>query len=92
MSMTTSIRQRRGSHLLARIVRNLRQERDLTIERAAELAGMTAGEWRAIEAGKSIPMDFNVGRAIAETIGINHPGYTLLALLSRGAAAEEQRG
>ena len=52
---------------LATFARHRRQELGLTIERAAELAGMAYSEWCALESGW-VPDDLPVLHAVAETL------------------------
>ena len=52
---------------LATFARRRRQQLGLTIERAAELAGMAYSEWCALESGR-VPDELPVLHAVADTL------------------------
>jgi len=63
---------------LANTVQRRRQNLGMSVERAADLAGMEISQWCALEAGW-VPDNFDVLRAIADTLEL---GYLQLAFLA----------
>ena len=62
-----------------------REKAGLSIEQAAELAGMEAGRWSAIEAGSWLPRTREQFRAMADALGIEWALMTRIILLCRQA-------
>ncbi len=67
---------------LARYAKERRAELGLTVEQAAELAGMNLCEWAAMEDGW-VPRELPVIRAIAGTLQVRWTDLNLLALFAR---------
>ena len=68
---------------LARYTRRRREELGLSVERAAELAGLELSEWYALESGwVPDPDDMNRIEAIAATLEIFWGDYSFLALMA----------
>jgi transcriptional regulator with XRE-family HTH domain len=69
---------------LARYTRQRREELGLSLERAAELAGMQMSEWDALESGGWMPASDNLPliRAIAGTLEVSWMDYSVLALMA----------
>jgi len=63
-----------------------REERGLSVEEAAERAGLSAGEWRAIEAGQ-VPESWQELCAVAE--GLGEKRVVMASLVIRYAGAWE---
>jgi hypothetical protein len=55
-----------------------RRKLGLTIERAADLAGIKVSQWCDLEAGW-VPVDRSVLRAVADTIEVNYVQVSFLA-------------
>jgi transcriptional regulator with XRE-family HTH domain len=66
---------------LASYTRRRREELGLSLERAAELAGLELSEWCALEAGW-VPEDMYRLQAIAGTLGASWADYSFLALMA----------
>ena len=64
---------------LANTVQRRRQNLGMSVERAADLAGMQVSEWCALESGCWVPGTVTVLRAVADTLEL---GYLLLAFLA----------
>jgi hypothetical protein len=71
-----------ASLTLAECVQRRRENLQMSVERAAELAGMQVSEWRALEAGW-VPDGFNVLRSVAETLELGYIQLTFLAEISQ---------
>lgn len=69
--------------LLAREVRQRREELGLSIERAAELSGMETSEWAVLEAGWIPSVESGLLDAIAGTLQACHIQLPLMAEISR---------
>ena len=71
-------------NILARYTRKRRAELGLSLERAAELAGLEMSEWAALESGCSMPDPDNLPmiRAIAGTLEVSWIDYSILALMA----------
>ena len=69
--------------LLAREVRQRREELGLSIERAAELSGMETCEWTVLEAGWVPSVESGLLDAIAGTLQACHIEMPLMAEISR---------
>jgi hypothetical protein len=69
---------------LARYTRQRREELDLSLERAAELAGLEMSEWAALESGWWMPAsdNFPLIRAIAGTLEVCWMDYSFLVLMA----------
>jgi len=82
MSMINSAnptkKSNRNALALAKTVQRRRENLHMSIERAADLAGMQFSEWFAIEAGW-VPDTVDVLRAVADTLNL---GYLQLAFLA----------
>ena len=74
----------------ARYTRKRRAQLGLTVDEAAELAGMKLCDWAAMESGW-VPENHDVIRAVAETLETAWPDLDLLALFARSAQQELQR-
>ena len=70
--------------MLARYSKQRRAELGLTVEQAAELAGMQVCEWAAMEDGW-IPAEKSTIRAIAETLCVHWSDLDLMLLFARSA-------
>jgi transcriptional regulator with XRE-family HTH domain len=70
--------------IFAKAIRHNRQARGLSVEDAAQLAGMEASEWAAIEAG-SVPQTTAQLHALAGTLEIGYDRLLNLVLLCRDA-------
>jgi len=66
---------------LAYTIQRRRQNLQMSVERAADLAGMTVSQWFALEGGW-VP-GFDVLRAIAETLELGYMQLTFLAEVSK---------
>jgi transcriptional regulator with XRE-family HTH domain len=66
---------------LANTIQRRRQNLQMSVERAADLAGMTVSQWFALEGGW-VP-GFDVLRAIAETLELGYMQLTFLAEVSK---------
>ena len=69
--------------LFARNVRQRRQELGLSVQRAAELSGMEASDWYALEAGWVPSVESKLLGAIAGTLEACHILFPLMAEISR---------
>ena len=69
---------------LARYTRKRRTALGLSLERAAELAGLESSEWDALESGWWSPGsdNFPLIRAIAGTLEVSWMDYSFLALMA----------
>ena len=69
---------------LARYTRKRREELGLSLERAAELAGLEMSEWAALESGWWMPDPDNLPmiRAIAGTLEVSWMDYSFLVLMA----------
>lgn len=74
----------------ARYTRKRRAQLGLTVDDAAELAGMKLCDWAAMESGW-LPENQDVIRAVAETLETAWPDLELLALFARSAQQELHR-
>lgn len=74
--------------MLALVVTERRWKLNLSAERAAAHAGITAGQWLAMEAASWVPQDHAVVRAIARTLDIGFEELVLIAEVSRHWAAQ----
>ena len=79
-----TIRRQAWGELLGGGIEETRKLAGLSIEEAAEAAGMEASEWRAIEAGHA-PEDQGRLLAMAEAIDVPHDQIALYAFLCQGA-------
>ena len=74
---------------LARYTRKRREELGLSLERAAELAGLEVSEWAALESGwVPNPDDIALIRSIAGTLEVSWVDFSFLALM---AACQQHR-
>jgi hypothetical protein len=71
------------SMLLARSVRQRRQQLGLSVQRAAHLSGMEASDWYALEAGWVPSVESGLLDAIAGTLEACHIQLPLMAEISR---------
>jgi hypothetical protein len=69
---------------LARYTQRRRTELGLSVEKAAELAGMQLCEWAAMEDGW-VPTDRSTLRAIAQVLYIRWPELDMLAWFAHSA-------
>lgn len=69
--------------LLGAAVQCRREQLGLSIDRAAELAGLEAFLWFGLEAGEWIPEDAPTLRAIADALEGSYAQVSFLALVSR---------
>jgi transcriptional regulator with XRE-family HTH domain len=76
--------------LLGRYTHHRRQELGLSIEQAAELAGIEASQWIALENGW-LP-DRNVVQSIAATLRVRWSDLDLMCLLARCAQRAINKG
>jgi predicted transcriptional regulator len=67
--------------VLANTVQCRRENLGMSIERAADLAGMTVSQWFALEGGW-VPTSFDFLRAVAETLELGYMQLTFLAEIS----------
>ena len=69
---------------LASYARKRREELGLSLERAAELAGLESSEWDALESGWWMPAsaNFPLIRAIAGALEVSWMDYSILALMA----------
>lgn len=79
-----AIRRRFWASIFARAIEHNRHARGLSLEDAAELAGMEASQWAAIESG-SVPQTTAQLHAIAGTLEIGYDRLFNLVLLCRDA-------
>jgi hypothetical protein len=78
---------------LARYTRRRREELGLSVERAAELAGLELSEWYALESGwVPDPDDMNRIEAIAATLEIFWGDYSFLALMATCQEGPPEKG
>jgi transcriptional regulator with XRE-family HTH domain len=73
--------------LFAAFIQQRREQLGLSMERAAELAGLRISEWYALEGGW-VPEDEAAIHAIAETLEITWSQLSLYAGISRYAQAD----
>ena len=73
-----------GASAVARYTRSHREQLGLTIDRAADLAGLELSQWCALEDGW-LPEKLAVIRAIATTLQVRWSDYDLLTLFARCA-------
>jgi hypothetical protein len=73
--------------LLATFLRYRRQQMMLTLEDAADLAGLTIRQWKALESGWVPAPDSTQLYAIAGTLEVNTSSLLQLADISRTRAA-----
>ena len=83
-SANFALRRRFWAGIFAQAVRHNRQARGLSLEQAAQLAGMEASEWAAIEAG-AVPQTTAQLQSIAGTLEIGYDRLLNLVLLCREA-------
>ena len=83
-SANFAIRRRFWAGIFAKAILHTRQECGLSVEEAAQLAGMEASEWAAIEAG-SVPQTTAQLHAMAGTLEISYERLVNLVLLCRDA-------
>jgi transcriptional regulator with XRE-family HTH domain len=69
--------------LLGVAIQIRRRHLGLSIERAAELAGLETFMWAALEQGEWVPEDEATIRALADTLEESNVPLSLLALLCR---------
>ena len=69
--------------LLARSVRQRREELGLSVQRAAELSGMVISDWYALEAGWVPSVESGLLDSIAGTLQAYHIQLPLIAEISR---------
>lgn len=72
------------ANLLARYSKKRRAELGLTVEDAAELAGMQVSEWAAMEDGW-LPSERSMVRAIAGTLCVHWADLDMMLLFARRA-------
>jgi hypothetical protein len=78
---------------LARYTRRRREQLGLSVERAAELAGLKLSEWYALESGwVPDPEDMNRIEAIAATLEIFWGDYSFLALMATCQQGPPEKG
>ena len=68
--------------LLARNVRQRREQLGLSVQRAAELSGMVVSDWYALEAGW-VPDDESQLRAVAGALETGYLNLSFIAEISR---------
>lgn len=68
--------------VLARATRHRREQLGLTIEAAAELAGLQSSEWASLE-DCWVPWDMDTLDAIAATLQVSHGDFHGLAAIVR---------
>src|SRR6201999_480412 len=66
---------------LSRYTRERREELGLSLERAADLAGLELSEWCALESGW-VPEDMGIMLAIAATLQTSWADYSFLVLMA----------
>ena len=69
------------THLFARLIRDRRGKLGLSVNRAAELAGITSSQWVAIEAGW-VPRDHQMVRTIAAALDIRATELQVASIMS----------
>jgi transcriptional regulator with XRE-family HTH domain len=79
-SKTTKSDRIQNALALANTVQRRRENLGMSVERAADLAGMTVSQWFALEGGW-VP-GFGVLRALAETLELGYMQVTFLAEIS----------
>ncbi len=84
LAASFTLRRRFWAGFLAHTVQHHRQARALSVEQAAQLAGMEASEWAAIEAGY-VPQTTAQLRSMAGTLEISYDRLLNLVLLCRDA-------
>jgi Helix-turn-helix domain len=79
---------------LARYTRQRREKLGLSLERAAELAGLEMSEWAALESGWWLPAsnNFPLIRAIAGTLEVCWMDYSFLVLMADGQPHGPEEG
>ena len=80
-SKSTKSDRAQNALTLAKTVQRRRENLGMSIERAADLAGMTVSQWFALESGW-VPGSFDVLRAVAETLELGYMQLTFLAEIS----------
>jgi len=76
--------RRSWAGIFAKAIEHNRQARGLSLEEAAQLAGMEVSQWAAIEAG-SVPQTTAQLHALAGTLEIGYDRLLNLVLLCRDA-------
>ncbi len=81
--LTTPSTSRRGFYasLFARLVHDRRRKLDLTVDRAAELTGITSSQWVSIEAGW-VPQDHKMIRTISATLEVRATELQVASIMS----------
>jgi len=74
---------------VARYTRKRREQLGLTVERAAELAGLALSQWLALEESW-VPEEPSVLNAIAATLQVRWSDLELIALFARAAQQKRQ--
>ncbi len=69
------------THLFARLVRDRRRKVGLSVDRAAELAGITSSQWVSIEAGW-VPQDHKLIRTIAAALEVRATELQVASIMS----------
>jgi transcriptional regulator with XRE-family HTH domain len=78
-----AIRRQSWGRLFGGGIEEARRTAGLSIDQAAEAAGMEASEWRAIEAGH-VPGDWERLRAMADAMDVPHDQMALYAFMCQG--------
>jgi len=73
------------SRFFGKFIASGREKAGLSIEQAASLAGFSAAEWQAIEAGSSLPTTRKQFRSIADALNIEWVTMAKIVLLCRQA-------
>ncbi len=73
------------SRFFGRFIESGRDKAGLSVEQAADLAGMSTAEWTAIEAGASLPATRQQLRSIADALNIEWITMTKIVLMCRQA-------
>jgi len=73
------------SRFFGKFIASGREKAGLSIEQAASLAGFSAAEWQAIEAGSFLPTTRKQFRSIADALNIEWVTMAKIVLLCRQA-------
>src|SRR5215472_1355472 len=73
------------SRLFGRLMQGARESTGRSVEETAQLAGMEAAEWSAVEAGKLLPTTRQQFRSIADALGMEWLDMAKFVLICRGA-------
>ncbi len=81
---SSSLRRQVWGRMFGKFIRSAREKRGRSVEEAARLAGMTAAEWEAVEAGE-VPEGWARLGPMAEALGMSRGEMGSLVLFCQEA-------